>query len=791
VRPATRHLALLAASCCLGLFAPPRAALAAGTLEPAQLPTPAQGQIDFARDIKPILDTSCLRCHGPEKPKSDFRLDNRAAALKGGDRGADILPGDSAYSPLIHYVAGVVEDMEMPPPEKGEPLTTNQVALLRAWIDQGAAWDTNAPAASQAVSISPAFGGTAVGGNLQKFRELAGQAGGLNGGLSQFDLSGRSGPDTKYSFTGHLLQDDYKLALSLDRPDLGYIHSGWEQWRKWYSDTGGFSPELHPSAADFGHDLHLDIGHAWVDFGLTLPHLPQMKLGYEYDYKRGGEATTDWGTFAFGNLRAIAPAAKYLDEGTHVIKFGLDHELGGMAIEERFRGEYYDLKTRYTNNDVRGAGGLTTENARESDSYFQGANTLRVEKKFNDWSSVSAGWLYSRLNSDASFTDSVNNNPLFLDLLPDSSLQKDSQVFNLNALLGPFEGLTFIAGLQPEWTRQQGLGGANAFLNPVYTNGASFAPATLPVVPSLLSSDYNQNSITESAALRYNKIPHTALFAEARFQQQGISQYDLDLQPSTEFLQNTSFASQESDLRFGFNTSPWRAVSLDAHYRRYENDSQYENNPGEIVLQGYPGFIKERDLKTDEIEAKLTLHPCAWMRAALSYQYLTTSSWTDTTRSGHGVSDGGGIYSGESYSQIYSLNTTFTPWRRLFLSATFSYQPSSTTTADHSVPTVAAYRGDMATVLATANYVISPKADCFATYSFSEADYAQNNFAAGLPVGIEYRMHILQAGVDRRFGKNVTAQLKYNYYCYNEPTSAGINNFAANAIFATLTCRWP
>ena len=102
------------------------------------LPAPATNKIDFARDIKPIFDASCIRCHGPVKPKSGFRLDNRAAALKGGDNGVDIIPGNSAKSPLIHFTAALVEDMEMPPTRKGDPSRAAQIALLRAWIDQGA-----------------------------------------------------------------------------------------------------------------------------------------------------------------------------------------------------------------------------------------------------------------------------------------------------------------------------------------------------------------------------------------------------------------------------------------------------------------------------------------------------------------------------------------------------------------------------------------------------------------------------------------------------------------------------
>src|SRR5436190_8666363 len=112
-----------------------------GVVDAAQLSPPANVKVDFARDIRPILERSCIRCHGPEKPKSGFRLDNRAAALKGGENGKDILPGDSANSLLIQVVAGLSEDVErMPPKGKGDPLTSEEISLLRSWIDQGVQW---------------------------------------------------------------------------------------------------------------------------------------------------------------------------------------------------------------------------------------------------------------------------------------------------------------------------------------------------------------------------------------------------------------------------------------------------------------------------------------------------------------------------------------------------------------------------------------------------------------------------------------------------------------------------
>src|SRR4051812_9285243 len=89
--------------------------LSAAEIDEFKLPPPSDTQVDFARDIKPIFQAECLRCHSGERPKSNYRLTSREEALKGGNDGVDILPGQSARSPLIHYVARLIPDLEMPP----------------------------------------------------------------------------------------------------------------------------------------------------------------------------------------------------------------------------------------------------------------------------------------------------------------------------------------------------------------------------------------------------------------------------------------------------------------------------------------------------------------------------------------------------------------------------------------------------------------------------------------------------------------------------------------------------
>src|SRR6185436_12464571 len=117
----------------------------------AELPPPAQRAIDFARDVRPFFHERCVACHGPEKQKSGYRLDTRDAALKGGDSGdAAIIPGKSADSPLIQFVAGLDADKLMPPKKSDKPrLSPEEIGVLRAWIDQGAVWPEDASTAKR------------------------------------------------------------------------------------------------------------------------------------------------------------------------------------------------------------------------------------------------------------------------------------------------------------------------------------------------------------------------------------------------------------------------------------------------------------------------------------------------------------------------------------------------------------------------------------------------------------------------------------------------------------------
>ena len=102
--------------------------------------------VDFVRDVQPIFKEHCLACHGPDKHKSEYRLDMREVAMRGGESGEKaIVPGKSAESPLIEFVTGEDADKLMPPKKSDKKrLTAEQVTVLRAWIDQGPPWPDSA-----------------------------------------------------------------------------------------------------------------------------------------------------------------------------------------------------------------------------------------------------------------------------------------------------------------------------------------------------------------------------------------------------------------------------------------------------------------------------------------------------------------------------------------------------------------------------------------------------------------------------------------------------------------------
>jgi len=776
-------------------------AFAADPIDESKLPPPSTARVDFLRDVQPIFSDRCLKCHGPQKPKSGFRMDSRDMMLKGGENGVAVVPGQSAKSPLIHYVARLVPEMEMPPAGKGEPLTTEQIAVLRAWIDQGAAWGGDT-VAKTVVDASPTVRWISIDGNEKKFRELEWMREGIDGGLESFLVQQQVTPERRVKVEGSALRDNYQVTLTVEQSDRYVLRAGFEQFRKWYGDEGGFYRPFTPPVASLDRDLFLDWGRAWVEAGGTLPNGLQLLAGYEFQFKDGNKSMTQWlpstQTIPAGDVtRSVLPTSKNVDEQVHVLRADALLEFSKVRLEDRFRYEFYDLKTRHTSVLDAFPSTVFVQRVQDRNEFKTLANAFSVQASPEEWMMFTAGYLYRHMDGTSDFeqrpVDAAGNTAIGLFWntrgIP---MEQSAHVFNANAQLGPSETLTMTAGVQAEWNRQESFGRVSL------DETDPLDPSLVVTNPATIQGDYDRLTFQQTAGLRFTAIPFTLLYGEARWQQENINQFEYQAADGVpghnDFLRDTDAHYDWHQYRTGFNVSPWSRVSLNSYYQYRNRDDSFDHvrdERGTVGGNSYPGFITARSTEANEAAVRLVVRPLSWLKTTLSYRVVATDFRTETqSTSVPDATPGGWHLAGNSDAHIYSANATLTPWRRLYLFSTFAFQDTRTVAADNFTQAVAPFRGHIYSVMASAAYVLSEPTDLHVAYDFSHADYTQVNEEFGLPLGIDYQRHGVRAGLTHRFWKNFLARAEYAWFWYDEPSSGGFGDYVGHGVFATLNMRW-
>ncbi|MBS0261300.1 MAG: DUF1553 domain-containing protein [Planctomycetes bacterium] len=152
------------------VFCATAAPAACAQIDLQKLPPAAQRPVDYKADIQPLFAKHCVRCHGPQKQKGDLRLDTRTGTLKGGLRGPSVIPEKVQTSPLLIAISQLDAELAMPPDD--EPLSDDEVGLVRAWIEQGARGPDDSAAAGPKIPwsfhpiVRPAVPANQVAGTL-------------------------------------------------------------------------------------------------------------------------------------------------------------------------------------------------------------------------------------------------------------------------------------------------------------------------------------------------------------------------------------------------------------------------------------------------------------------------------------------------------------------------------------------------------------------------------------------------------------------------------------------------
>lgn len=628
--------------------------------------------------------------------------------------------------------------------------------------------------------IAPTIHYAGVDGDEGKFREDWWMQGGWAGGLDMLTLRRIYENDVFLHVEGRAIvpEEDVKLRLELTKPDVGFMHAGYTQYRKYFEGTGGFFKPFSASSFDLDNDMHLDIGNLSLDVGLTVPAWPKLVVGYEHHFKEGRKSLLEWGSVTEGGTnRKIFPAFKEIDEETDIFKVEIDHDIGKVHVSDQFRYEQYRTGTTQFEEE-RNLDTDTTEATTVSEDHGHEAlsNIFHMDSHVNEKLYWSLGYLFTTLQGDAALrmvTDPFGPEPFDKNWFTRSvEIDQDSHVVNVNALAGPFKDLTFYAGLQAETTETEG-----------DTDGVltEILPGVGEVTPdAVIVSRTDKGSLEETVGARYTGIRYTTLYAEGKWTQQNIDLFERELEDNVlNFERSTDTEVERQQYTLGFNTSPIPKTTLSARYRRRSHDNEYNHLVD--TEPGYSAFITAQYFTTDEITTKLAVRPGSRVQVSLKYQLVATDIETlsDTTPPSS-------VQSGEYDANVYSTSITVTPLSRLYFTGFFSYQDVRSTAFDNGVSSVIAYEGDIYMVLLTADYGINDKTDLKVEYLYTRSDNFDGNSLDGLPLGLDNRRQGLLVRLSRQISETIDGQLGYGFYTYDEESNGGADDYTAHVVSA----RW-
>jgi len=629
-------------------------------------------------------------------------------------------------------------------------------------------------------SATPVVTYVNVSGNRGQFREDHWMKDNWSGGIEEFTTQQKLGKDWQLTLegTGIFDEEDYRLNLEIAKPEFGYIRAGFSQFRKYFNDQGGFFKGLTPSSYSLDRDLALDNGKIYFEAGLRLPNLPKLTIGYERQYRDGTKSLLEWGQVTQGGTsRSIFPSYKDINETVDIVKVEVEHTIKNINLGDQFR--YERDRNDTTRYDMSNGATTTIRESYQHDSFF---NTFRMDTTIKEKVYLSLGYLYVNTSGDASLNVSTPGVlPLFQQnwMTQGIDLDSDSHVVNVNAMFGPFAGLSIYAGLQVEETDSHGL--SDALLT-------QLLPASLT---NQVRTSTDKTSFEETLGLRYTKIPFTTLYAEAKWTQQNVDLTETQLQNGgPDFARDTDTDISRQKYSVGFNTAPIKRWTFAGRYRHSISENDYDNSVD--TTDGYPALIRAQDFTTDEVMAKLTWRPCNEFNVAFKYQWLQSDIRTTTDSIFWGVNNitpGGELTSGKHDSMIYTLSATVLPTARLYITGLFSLQDTHTAAFDNASPEVVSYKGDVYTGTLALGYALDEKTDLTAQYSYSRASNFQNN-AAGLPLGMDNEMHGATVGISRRIKENITVRIRYAYYEYNDDATGGMNDYQAHLASASCTVKF-
>jgi hypothetical protein len=636
-----------------------------------------------------------------------------------------------------------------------------------------------------------------VDGDWRKFQEDLQMKDDFTGGIEEFNISRELGDGSSLDMRGNFLyENDFDISVDLGRNDFGYVNFGYKEFRHYYDTSGWYYTTSAGPAAGSGsyyglnsiiyeitdRDVYSDRGNFFIDVGLTLPDYPKFTLGYERLVK-DGKLLTLWGSKVGsadtrdGNSARTRPVIKEIKGTTDIFKLGSEFKMGKVSVALNQRWEDYEDDTYVDEQRYSSAGAREQIRVWDGEpSYESSTTTLNVDSQVNEKVYLAFGYMYDKVENDSLFTqeyltgtgaasynkDEINN--------PSHDSDYDSHVVTLGSTIKPNQHWLITAGLRGEFADTSGTSRS-------YEDTGDYKDDI---------ADMDETTWAERVGLRYSAIPRTILSFDAEWEQSDVDYYERHLdtnRTSRNYTRDTDADLDTDTYTFGASTRPIRELYLSARYRRINGKRDYTDNVlTGFAATGYPGYIGDRDIKTDEFMVNALVRPSSLLSFNLRYQLEDTDYDIKKEIDSEVAS---------TENQIISGSITLAPIEDLFITGLYAIQDmqaKSLASGSGGNDTIANYDGDVDSFMLMVNYLLNEKITLSADYQISSTEGSVYDPQYGSYDGAKLQSLLL--GVDYKVKEDVSLSLKYGYYDYNEDGNGGIDGYTANVIYAGAKARF-
>ena len=365
-------------------------------------------------------------------------------------------------------------------------------------------------------------------------------------------------------------QSDYELDVAWKSASRRFfINAGFEQYHRYYDNTGWFYEDYDVPVWSLGRDLSVEIGKFGVELGFRPDpdKLTEFVIGYQYHWKDGEKTTlADNDQTQDGVRHYTYPSHVTVDDESHVLTLSATVDLDFVLVRDQFRYESYEGKGLLFEVSPEGLPGNSASGDvgrlhRHKLEFSQYSNAFSLEKWVSDGLLLSGGYLYS--NYDGNMTERYQYlrfgtaNRQHFDRHDDLSLEQEAHVFNLNAMWLPAVDWAIIAGLSAEFGETDVTGEAQIL--ETINNSGTIGPLHEPLFDSTL----DKFGLTESLEVRYTGIAGTVLYVRGEFTQEDYEQRELTEEAGSITSDRDSDTDRSKETyRAGFTprpalASPW------------------------------------------------------------------------------------------------------------------------------------------------------------------------------------------------------------------------------------------